>query len=84
MDPFTEKAAVRLKAVNPVVADEDNVVRQRSAVHRNRQQQSRKSIVETFATLTRRRVKSQSLVKLDARRRKNIDGRKAAFGRRRF
>jgi hypothetical protein len=34
MNPFTEKAAVRLKAENPLVADEDNVVRQRSAVHR--------------------------------------------------
>ncbi len=48
MNPFTEKAAVRLKAVNPLVADEDNVVRQRSTVHRNRQQQSRKSVVERF------------------------------------
>jgi hypothetical protein len=34
MNPFTEKAAARLKAVNPLSADEDNVVRQRSAVLR--------------------------------------------------
>jgi len=34
MNPFTEKAAVRLKTVNPLNADEDNVVRQRFAVHR--------------------------------------------------
>ena len=46
-----------------------------------RKDRSRKSIVETFAALTRRRVKSQSLLKLDARRRKNIGGRKAGFAR---
>ena len=69
--------------MNPLVADEDNVVRQRSAVHRNRrhQQQSRRSIVERFAALTRRRVKSQSLLKLDARRRRaSADARLASPG----
>jgi len=40
-----------------------------------------KELIEAVASLTRRRVKSQSLLKLDARRRKNIGGRKAGFAR---
>jgi len=59
-----------------------------------------KELIETVASLTRRRVKSQSLLKLDAsaertsadarlaspgrNARRSIRERKAAFGRRRF
>jgi hypothetical protein len=82
MNPFTEKAAVRLKAENPLVADEDNVVRQRSTVHRPKSSSTtiEKEHYRDVRFLTKR-VRSQSLLKLDARRRKNIGGRKAGFAR---
>jgi len=50
-------------------------------VIRSPKEQSRKSIGVTFAALTKRRVKTQSPLKLDARRRKNISGRNAGFAR---
>jgi len=53
MNPFTEKATARLKAKNPLGADEDNVVRQRSTVHREESEPPQTEIVVKNREMTR-------------------------------